>query len=35
MSACGWCTRNFMDAAAESGDDIGVYDIVDLVQRAM
>jgi Fe-S oxidoreductase len=35
VSACGWCTRNFMDAAAETGDDIGIYDIVDLVQRAM
>ena len=35
VSACGWCTRNFTDAAQERGDSIGVYDIVDLVQRAL
>jgi Fe-S oxidoreductase len=35
VSACGWCTRNFMDAATETGDDIGIFDIVDLFQRAM
>jgi Fe-S oxidoreductase len=35
VSACGWCTRNLTDAARECGDDIAVYDIVDLVQRAM
>jgi len=35
VSACGWCKRNFLDAAAESGDNIEVYDIIELVQKAM
>ena len=35
VSACGWCKRNFLDAAAESGDDIEVYDIIELVQKAI
>ena len=35
VSACGWCKRNFLDAAAESDDDIEVYDIIELVQKAM
>jgi Fe-S oxidoreductase len=35
VSACGWCKRNFLDAAVESGDDIEVYDIIELVQKAI
>ncbi len=35
VSACGWCTRNFKDSAEESGEDIAVYDIVDLVRQAL
>ena len=35
VSACGWCKRNFLDAAAENGDDIKVYDIIELVQKAI
>jgi Fe-S oxidoreductase len=35
VSACGWCKRNFLDAAAESGKDIQVYDIIELVQKAI
>jgi Fe-S oxidoreductase len=35
VSACGWCTRNFTDAAEESGETIGIYDIVDLVRQAL
>jgi Fe-S oxidoreductase len=35
VSACGWCARNLTDAARDCGDNIAVYDIVDLVQRAM
>jgi len=35
VSACPWCTRNFMDVARETGEKIEVYDIVDLVQKAL
>jgi Fe-S oxidoreductase len=35
VSACPWCTRNFLDAAKETGDNIEVYDIVELVQKAI
>ncbi len=35
VSACGWCKRNFLDAAAESGNEIEVYDIIELVQKAL
>jgi Fe-S oxidoreductase len=35
VSACPWCQRNFLDAAKENGNGIEVYDIVELVQRAI
>ena len=35
VSACPWCERNFMDAINASGDAMQVYDIVELVQKAM
>jgi Fe-S oxidoreductase len=35
VSACGWCKRNFLDAAAAGGDDIEIFDIIELVQKAM
>lgn len=35
VSACPWCERNFADAVRASGEAMQVYDIVDLVQRAM
>jgi len=35
VSACGWCKRNFLDAAAASGDNMEVYDIIELVQKAL
>jgi Fe-S oxidoreductase len=35
VSACGWCKRNFTDAVKETGNKIEVYDIVDLVQKAL
>ena len=35
VSACGWCKRNFLDAAKETGDTMEVYDIVELVNRAL
>jgi len=34
-SACPWCKRNFLDAARETGDKIEVYDLIELVQRAI
>jgi Fe-S oxidoreductase len=35
VSACPWCERNFMDAIGAQGDTMKVYDIVDLVQKAI
>ena len=35
VTCCGWCERNFMDAVANNGDKMDVYDIIELVQRAM
>jgi len=35
VSACPWCKRNFLDAAKETGDNIEVYDIIELVQKAI
>jgi len=35
VSACPWCERNFMDAISALGDTMQVYDIVELVQKAM
>ena len=35
ISACPWCERNFMDAINTSGDTLQVYDIVELVQKAL
>lgn len=35
VSACPWCERNFIDAVSASGEPMPVYDIVDLVQKAL
>ena len=35
VSACPWCERNFRDAAQGLEEPMPVYDIVDLVQRAV
>ena len=35
VTACGWCERNFMNAVDENGKSIKVYDITDLVQKAL
>ena len=35
VSACGWCERNFIDATNATGDKIEVFDIVELVKRAI
>jgi Fe-S oxidoreductase len=35
VSACGWCERNFVDALDSSGDKMPVFDIAELVQKAI
>jgi Fe-S oxidoreductase len=35
VSACPWCKRNFLDTAKETGEKIEVYDIIELVQKAI
>ena len=35
VSACPWCERNFLDSVKETGDSIAVYDIIELVQKAI
>lgn len=35
VSACPWCERNFADAVRAVGEPMAVYDIVDLVYRAI
>jgi Fe-S oxidoreductase len=35
VTACGWCERNFKDAAADGGPAMPVMDIMDLVARAL
>jgi Fe-S oxidoreductase len=35
VSACPWCTRNFIDTVKETGQKMEVYDIIELVQQAM
>jgi Fe-S oxidoreductase len=35
VSACPWCKRNLLDAAGETGCDIQVLDIIELLQQAM
>ena len=35
ITACPWCERNFKDAIAESGDNLMVYDLVELVKQAL
>jgi len=35
VSACPWCKRSFLNAARETGEKIEVYDIIELVQKAM
>jgi Fe-S oxidoreductase len=34
-TACGWCRSNFMDAMKEGAEPIEIYDIIELVQKAM
>jgi Fe-S oxidoreductase len=35
VSACPWCERNFKDALSVLGEGVPVYDIVELVQKAI
>ncbi len=35
VSACGWCKRSFLDARTETGDDMAVYDVIELVRQAL
>jgi Fe-S oxidoreductase len=35
VSACPWCRRNFLDTAKATGNNIEVYDIIELIQKAM
>ncbi len=35
VSACPWCKRNFLDTAAITKDRIGIFDLVELVERAV
>jgi len=35
VTACPWCERNFKDAVQETGEKIEVYDIVEIVLKAM
>jgi Fe-S oxidoreductase len=35
VTACSWCERNFLDAISNNGDNIGVYDIIELVEQAL
>jgi len=35
VSACGWCKRNFLNSAKETGDEINILDIIELVQESI
>ncbi len=35
VSACPWCKRNFLDAAAQTGEKIEVLDIIELIQKSV
>ncbi|MBN1289029.1 MAG: (Fe-S)-binding protein [Actinobacteria bacterium] len=35
VTACGWCERSFMDSVKENGDKIKIYDVIELVDKAM
>jgi Fe-S oxidoreductase len=35
VTACGWCERNFLDAAREYSVNMKIYDVADLVRLAM
>jgi Fe-S oxidoreductase len=35
VTACPWCERNFLDAAREGGPSLQVFDVMQLVERAL
>jgi Fe-S oxidoreductase len=35
VTACPWCKRNLSDAIDESGQEMDVIDIVELLERAL
>jgi len=35
VTACGWCRRNFIDAMEAGAEKMEVYDIIELVQKAI
>jgi len=35
VTACSWCKRNFLDALREGGEDLKVYDLVELLTQAL
>jgi Fe-S oxidoreductase len=35
VTACPWCERNFKDAAREYGQDIEIYDVAEIVRKAL
>jgi Fe-S oxidoreductase len=35
VTACGWCERNFNDAINENNRKVQVYDIIELVHKAI
>ncbi|MFC2018795.1 (Fe-S)-binding protein, partial [Chloroflexota bacterium] len=35
VTACPWCERNFIDAVSDSGEQMAVYDIMELIEWAI
>jgi Fe-S oxidoreductase len=35
VTACPWCERTFSEAVKGNGNSIGIFDIVELVERAI
>lgn len=35
VTACPWCKRNFMDAVGDTGEKMEIYDVIDLVEKAV
>lgn len=35
VTACPWCNRSFKDAVKETGDNLKIYDIVELVEKSV
>jgi Fe-S oxidoreductase len=35
VTSCAWCERNFKDAVKESGENIEIYDVAEIVHKAL